>query len=153
MESNYHPSRDEAAAALNSLSSDRHRLATSIRTPWAFPVTYGALAALWVAGAVATQPGADYQARGPITLLAVGAMAVTYLLRHTTGIRFRSIGPRAAWSVLGVLALCLTLFSVSLGLVAFGLPWAVLVTAAAAFVGTMWLARRALRFAVEALRA
>jgi hypothetical protein len=63
----------------------------------------------------------------------VAALVIFHLIRRETGIRFRKMGPRAVVVTIAILALCLTLFSISLGLVSFGARWAVALTSLSAF--------------------
>ena len=153
MESNYdRPTRDEAASTLNALSADRARLAAGIQTPWPLLAGLGAVAAWWVGAAATTTPGKNYEPPAAGGLLTLGAaLVLCYLIQRKTGIRFRSMGSRAALAVAGIIAGCLALFSASLGLVSFGLHWAVLLTGAAAFALTTWLSVIAYRCAVTNL--
>ncbi|MFT4468606.1 hypothetical protein ACMX2H_01725 [Arthrobacter sulfonylureivorans] len=80
------------------------------------------------------------------------ALVVVYLIHRETGVRFRSMGTRAGLAVVGIVVTCLVLFSVSLGLVSFGLHWSVALTSVVAFAVTTWLAGAAYRSAVENLR-
>lgn len=80
------------------------------------------------------------------------ALVVAYLIQRETGIRFRKMGTRAGLAVSGIAAACLALYSISLGLVSFGLHWAVAVTSVVAFALTTWLAGVAYRSAAEQLR-
>ena len=146
------PSPDEASAALNSLATDRERLAANVQVPWALLAAFGGLGAWWVSAAVATTPGENYEPPTTGWLALVGTLVVAYLIRRETGVHFRKMGARAAWAVVGILAVCLVLFSVSLGLVSFGLQWAVALTSLVAFAATTWLAGVAFRSAVEQLR-
>ena len=82
----------------------------------------------------------------------VGTLVVAYLIRRETGVRFRKMGTRAGWAIVAIAAACLVLFSVSLGLVSFGMQWAVTLTSLIAFAATTWLAGVAYRSAVEQLR-
>ena len=62
------------------------------------------------------------------------------------------MGTTANWAVAGIVATCTALFSVSLGLVASGLEWAVAFTSLAGFAATTWLAGVAYRSAFSTLR-
>lgn len=153
MESHFHaPSPDDALHALNELTTDRGRLADSISVPWPLLAGFGGVAAWWVGAAATTSPGANYEPPTTLGLALAVVLVVTYLIRRETGIRFRSMGSRAGWAVIGILLSCLALFSVSLGLVSFGLYWAVALTSVVAFVSTTWLAGVGYRSAVEKLR-
>ena len=153
MESHFQgPSRDEARNALNELSADRDRLAESIRVPRALLAGFGGVAAWWVGAAAATSPGENYEPPTMGWLALAVVLVVVYLIRRETGIRFRSMGLRAGLAVAGIVVTCLALFSVSLGLVSFGLHWAVALSSVAAFALTTWLAGVAYRSAVEKLR-
>lgn len=105
-----------------------------------------------MASAASTSPGENYEPPTSGWLALVGALIITHLLQRETGLRLRSMGARAGWALAGILAACLVLFSVSLGLVSLGLPWAVALTALVAFVTTTWLAGLAYRSALEELR-
>jgi hypothetical protein len=146
------PSREEATDVLNTLSADRERLADGVDVPWVLLVAFGALGAGWVATAATTDPGPDYQPPAAGWLALVGALVIVYLIRHQTGIRFRAMGAGAGWAVTGIVVACLALFSVSLGLVASGVTWAVVLTSLAAFAVTTWLAAVAYRSAVTKMR-
>lgn len=153
MESEFQrPTRAEAASALSELGADRERLAESIRVPWPLLAGFGAVAAYWVGAAATAAPGEGYEppASGLLTLALV--LLLMYLVQRKTGVRFRSMGFRAALAVAGIAAACLVLFSTSLGLVSLGLPLAVLFTSAAAFGVTTWLAAVAYRSAAVKLR-
>ena len=147
-----HPSPDEAAAALNTLQADRERLATSVHVPWALLAAFGGVGAWWVSTAVTTRPGESDDPPSSSWLALVGALVVAYLVRRETGVRFRAMGARAGWVMVGILAVCLLLFSISLGLVSMGMQWAVALTSVVAFAATTWLAGVAYRSAVEHVR-
>lgn len=147
-----HPSPDEATDALNELSADREHLAASIRVPWPLLAAFGALSAWWVSAAATTNPGENYEPPTSGWLALVGTLVIAYLIRREIGVRFSTMGARAAWAVIGIIVACLMLFSISLGLVSFGLHWAVALTSLAAFGTTTWLAGLAFRSAVEKLR-
>lgn len=146
-----HPSPDEATAALNLLSTDRERLAASVHVPWVLLAAFGGVAAWWVSAAVATSPGESYEPSSSGWLALVGALLVAYLIRRETGVRFRTMGVRAGWAMVGITAVCLLLFSISLGFVSSGMQWAVALTSLVAFAATTWLAGVAYRSAVEQL--
>ena len=153
MENNFRdPTREEAAAALSALSSDREHLASSVRVPWPLLAALGGVGAWWVAAAAATNPGANYEPPSSSWLALVGALIVVYLIRRETGVGFRKMGARAGWAIVGIIATCLVLFSVSLGFVSFGMQWVVAFTSLLAFATTTWLASVAYRSAVEHLR-
>ena len=147
-----HPSPDEATAALNTLSTDRERLAASVHVPWVLLAAFGGVGAWWVSAAVVANPGESYEPPSSGWLALVGTLVVVYLIRRETGVRFRKMGGRAGWAMVGIIAVCLLLFSISLGLVSFGMQWAVVVTSLVAFAATTWLAAVAYRSAVEQLR-
>lgn len=142
----------EAASALDTLTEDRARLASRVEVPRTLMAAFGGVAAWWVASAASTSPGEHYEPPTSGWLALVGALIITHLLQRETGLRLRSVGARAGWALAGILAACLALFSVSLGLVSLGLPWAVALTALVAFVTTTWLAGLAYRSALEELR-
>ncbi|WP_312179177.1 hypothetical protein [Arthrobacter sp.] len=146
------PTRAEATSALSALGADRDRLAESIRVPWPLLAGFGAAAALWVGAAASASPGQGYDPPASGALPLVMVLVLLYLVRRETGVRFRSMGVRAALAVAGIAAICLALFSTSLGLVSFGLHWGVLFTSAAAFALTTWLAAVAYRSAAVKLR-
>lgn len=146
------PSLDEATAALNALSTDRERLAASVHVPWVLLAAFGGVGAWWVSTAAATNPGDNYEPPSSIWLALVGTLVVAYLIRRETGVHFRKMGARAGWATVGIIIVCLVLFSVSLGLVSFGMQWTVALTSLVAFAATTWLAGVAYRSAVEQLR-
>lgn len=153
MENDFHgrPSAEEAAARLNELSGDRRALAGSTQVPRVLLAAYGGVGAWWVAGAAAANPGGNYEPPTSGWLALVAVLVITHLMNRETGIRFQSMGPRAAMALVGILVVCLTLFSVSLGLVALGAGWAVAFTSLAAFGAVSWLASIAYRSALERL--
>ena len=153
MESNCQgPSRDQAIHTLNELTTDRDRLADSIRVPWALVAGFGGVAAWWVGATASTSPGQNYESPTTGGLAVAVVFVVAYLVQRETGIRFRRMGSRAGLAVVGIVLSCLALFSASLGLVASGLQWAVALTSVLAFASTTWLAGVAYRSAVENLR-
>ena len=153
MESEFQrPTRAEAASALTELGADRERLAESIRVPWPLLAGFGAVAAWWVGAAATASPGQGYEPPSSGVMILAIVLVLMYLVQRNTGIRFRSMGFHAALAVAGIAAVCLILFSTSLGLVSLGLPWAVLFTSAAAFCLTTWLAAVAYRSAAAKLR-
>ncbi|MGJ9371912.1 hypothetical protein [Nesterenkonia sp. CF4.4] len=153
METNsIHTSPEDAARALGTLTDDREGLASAIQVPRALLAAYGCLAAWWVSTAAGTTPGENYEPPTSGWLALVGVLVVTYLVQRETGLRLRTIGPRAGFSVAGIIAVCLGLFSVSLGLVASTMTWAVALTSLMAFATTTWLAGIAYRSAWDRLR-
>lgn len=122
-----------------------------LRVPWALMAAFGALGAWWVGAAASAEPGGPYEP--PVTgwMALLGALVVAHLVRRETGVRFRAMGARATWAVIGILVTCLALFSVSLGLVSMDLRWGVAITSVAAFVITTGLAGLAYRSAVKNL--
>ena len=153
METNPHgPARDEAVDVLNRLSADRHRLAETIRVPWSLLAGFGAVAAWWVGAAAATSPGENYEpsAIGGLALAIV--LVIFSLIQQQTGVRFGSMGLQAGLALAAIVVSCLVLFSISLGLVSFGLHWAVTLTSVGAFALTTWLAGAAYRSATQKLR-
>lgn len=153
MESHFQqPSPEAARNALNELSADRDRLAGGILVPRLLLAGFGGVAAWWVGAAATTSPGENYQPPAMGWLALAVALVVAYLIQRETGIRFRSMGPRAGLAVSGIVVACLALYSISLGLVSFGLHWAVAITSIVAFGLTTWLAGVAYRSAVEKLR-
>ncbi|WP_244185938.1 hypothetical protein [Arthrobacter agilis] len=79
-------------------------------------------------------------------------LVITYLIRKKTGIRFKRMGLQAGLALASIVVGCLALFSISLGLVSFGLHWAVTLTSITAFTLTTWLASVAYRSAAQNLR-
>ena len=73
-------------------------------------------------------------------------------MQRESGIQFRAMGGRATWLIAAAFALCLVLFSVSLGLVSLNLTWAVAFPSIVAFGSTTWLSGLAYKAAVEQLR-
>ncbi|WP_224760490.1 hypothetical protein [Salinibacterium sp. ZJ450] len=134
------------------LSTDRERLAASVHVPWVLLAAFGGVGAWWVSAAAATNPGESYEPPSSGWLALVGTLVIAYLIQRETGVRFRSMGARAGWAVVGIIAACLVLFSVSLGLVSFNMHWAVVLTSLAAFAATTWLAGVAFQSAAEKLR-
>ncbi|RKN41047.1 hypothetical protein [Micromonospora endolithica] len=145
------PTREAAAEALNTLHADRERLANTVEAPRLLLVAFGALGAWWVAAAATTDPGSSYEPPTSGWIALAGGLAIAYLIRRETGIRFRVMGARAGWAVAGIVATCLALFSVSLGLVSSDLRWAVTLTSTTAFLITTWLAGVAYRSAIAEL--
>lgn len=145
------PTRDDVAEVLDTLHADRQRLASATKAPRLLLAAFGALGAWWVAAAATADPGANYEPPASGWLALVGVLVVAYLIRRETGIQFRTMGARAGWAVAGIVASCLVLFSISLGLVSFDLRWAVALTSAAAFVVTTALATLAYRSAIAKL--
>jgi hypothetical protein len=139
----------DAAAALAGMRSDREALAAAIPEPRWHLAALGAVAAAWVAQAVTTRPGSDYEAPTSTWLALVAVLVIMTLIRHRTGIRFRRVGARATLLMAGILVACLVLFSISLGLVVQGLGWAVSLTALAAFALVTRLSTLAFRAAVR----
>lgn len=146
------PSPEDAAQALNTLTGDRERLVSAIQVPRALLAAYGCLAAWWVSSAAGTAPGENYEPPTSGWLALVGILVVTYLIQREIGLRVRTMGTRAGLAVAGIIAVCLVLFSVSLGLVASGMTWAVVLTSLIAFTTTTWLSGIAYRSAWDTLR-
>lgn len=136
---------------MSTLSIDRQRLTASIRIPRALLAAFGAVGAWWVATAGTTTTGQNYAPPINGWLALVGVLVVIHLIRRETGVRFRSMGARAGWALAGIVAICLALFSISLGFVSFGLRWPVALASLAAFAATTWLAGIAYRSAREKL--
>ncbi|MFB0833675.1 hypothetical protein ACX8Z9_07810 [Arthrobacter halodurans] len=146
------PSADDAAASLRDLASDRQALADGVRVPKSLLAALGGVAAWWVAAAATASPGEAYEPPTSGWLALVAVFVVLHLIRRETGIRFRRMGTRATMATLAMLLVCLTLFSISLGLVSFGARWAVVLTSVAAFGLVTWLAGIAYRSALDRLR-
>lgn len=153
METNFgelHP--DHAAESLDALRSDRESLAAGTRVSRPLLAAYGGVAAWFVAAAAGTQPGSEYHAPPTAWLALVAALVISYLVQRETGIRFRAMGAGAFWAVIGILALCLGLYSASLALVSLGATWAVSLASVLAFAGTALLAGVAYRSALTKIR-
>ncbi len=142
----------EAADALNSLTVDRDRLAQRLNVPWALMAAFGAMGAWGVGAAATTHPGAHYEPPVSGWLALLGVLIVAHLVQRESGIQFRAMGGRATWLIAAAFALCLVLFSVSLGLVSLNLTWAVAFPSIVAFGSTTWLSGLAYKAAVEQLR-
>lgn len=153
MESHFDGSSPQAAVEmLDALQTDRDRLVENVKVPWPLLAAFGGAGVWWVAAAASARPGADYEPPASSWLALVAALVIAYLVRRETGIRFRAMGARAAWAVTGIIATCLILFSVSLGLASFGLHWAVVLTSLGAFVVTTLLSGVAYRSALAKIR-
>ncbi|OUE25924.1 hypothetical protein [Clavibacter michiganensis] len=139
----------DANAALDGLRTDREALAARIPEPRWHLAGFGAVALAWVAQAATLSPGADYEPPTTSWVAVVAAVVLLVLIRGRTGIRFRRVGARAALLVAAAVVACLVLFSISLGLVAQGLGWAVAITAIAAFLLVTRLSTLAFRAAVR----
>ncbi|RIJ52251.1 hypothetical protein DZG00_05695 [Clavibacter lycopersici] len=139
----------DATAALRDVQADREALASRIPEPRWHLAGFGAVALAWVAQAAALSPGADYEAPTTSWVAVAVAVILLVLIRRSTGIRFRRVGARAGLLVAAAVLVCLALFSISLGLVALGLGWAVAITAIAAFLLVTWLSTLAFRAAVR----
>ena len=100
---------------------------------------FGGVGAWWVSAAVLANPGESDEPPSSGWLALVGTLVVAYLIRRETGVRFRKMGTRAGWAMAGIITICLMLFSLSLGLVSFGMQWAVALTSLIAFAATTWL--------------
>ena len=146
------PSADEAVALLSEMSGDRSALVDGTRVPRVLLAAYGGVAAWWVAGAASASPGENYEPPTSGWLALVAVLIITHLMNRETGIRFQAMGLGAAMAVVAILVVCLTLFSVSLGLVSLGAGWAVAFTSLAAFGTVTWLALVAYRSALQRLR-
>ncbi|GAA1120563.1 hypothetical protein [Arthrobacter flavus] len=147
MENNIRLSPDpseSAAALLADVEQDRSALIERMTTPRWVPPIFGAVAAICVAS-----PAAGDNRSGNSTLLIIVAIIVVYLYHRATGVKLSHIGGTAWLIYAATLITCLTLLSVSLGLVSFDLYWWVLAPAAAAFgagtLGTHFFLRSALR--------
>ncbi|WP_165069604.1 hypothetical protein [Marisediminicola senii] len=146
------PSAREAAASLDDLAADRAAVADAVRVPRGLMAAFGGVAAYWVAGAASATPGVNYEPPTTGWLALVVALVIAHLVHREVGIRFRTMGAKAYGALAAIVLSCLALFSVSLGLVASGLTWAVVLTSLAAFALTTWLAGVAYRSALEQLR-
>ena len=82
----------------------------------------------------------------------LGVLIVAHLVQRESGIQFRALGGRSTWLIAAAFAICLALFSVSLGLVSLNLSWAVAIPSIVAFASTTWLSGLAYKAAVEQLR-
>lgn len=142
----------EAAEVLTSISDDRRRLADDVQVPWALLLALGGMGAWWVASAAGTTPGANYESSSSSWLALVGSLIIVHLIKRELGVQFRGLGARGGWALVGLVSVCLVLFSVSLGLVSLDLRWAVVLTSLAAFATTTWFAKVAYQSAIEKLR-
>lgn len=147
-----HPSADDAAASLRELASDRQALADGVQVPKTLLAALGGVAAWWVAGAATASPGENYEPPTSGWLALVAVLVILHLIRHETGIQFRKMGARAVMASTAILLVCLTLFSISLGLMSFDARWAVLLTSVSAFGLVTWLAGIAYHSALDRLR-
>ncbi|MDK1361869.1 hypothetical protein QNO00_16570 [Arthrobacter sp. zg-Y1219] len=145
------PTADDAAVRLSELSGDRRALAEGISIPRVLLAAYGGVGAWWVAQAATANPGANYETPTSGWLALVAVLVIAHLINRETGIRFQSMGGGAALAVVAILVVCLSLFSVSLGLVSLGAGWAVSFTSLAAFGLVAWLAGVAYRSALNRL--
>lgn len=153
MTSNFDETADgDQGDRFQELDADRNQLASLVRIPWSLMAAFGALAAWWVGSAATVETGGNYEPPLSGWMALLGVFIVTHLVRRETGIRFRSIGPRATWLAAAAVVICLALFSVSLGLVSMGMRWPVMATSVIAFGSTTWLAKNAYRAAVANLR-
>ena len=154
MERNFEgrPSADDAAASLRDLASDRQTLADGVHVPRTLLAAFGGVAAWWVAAAATANPGENYEPPASGWLGLVAVLVILHLVRRETGIRFRKMGTRAIMASIAILMVCLTLFSISLGLVSFGARWAVALTSVSAFGLVTWLAGIVYRSALDQLR-
>lgn len=140
-----------ALSALNALEADREQLARNGHVPRLLLAAYGGIGAWFVAAAAGTEPGAGYEAPDSYWLAIVAVFVVGYLVQRETGVRFRAMGGGATVAMIGILALCMGLYSVSLGLVSLGATWAVAAMSILAFAGTAVLAGVAYRSAFRKL--
>jgi hypothetical protein len=154
MENNFEgrQSAEDAAAQLRDLASDRQALADGVRLPKALLVALGGVAGWWVALAATATPGENYEPPASGWLGLVAVLVIMHLIRRETGIRFRKMGTRAAMATIAILAVCIALLSISLGLVSLGARWAVALTSLSAFGLVTWLAGIVYRSALERLR-
>lgn len=154
MERNFEgrPSADDAAASLRDLASDRQTLADGVHVPKMLLAALGGVAAWWVAAAATANSGENYQPPTSGWLGLVAVLVILHLIRREAGIRFRNMGARAITATIAILMVCLTLFSISLGLVSFGARWAVALTSVTAFGLVTWLAGIVYRLALDQLR-
>lgn len=154
MENNFEgrPSSEDAVASLRDLASDRQALADGVQVPKTLLAALGGVAAWWVAAAATVNPGENYEPPTSGWLGLVAVLVIVHLIRRETGIRFRKLGVRAVRATTAILVVCLTLFSISLGLVSFGARWAVVLTSLSAFGLVTWLAGIVYRSALDRLR-
>ena len=154
MERNFEgrPSADDAAASLRDLASDRQTLADGVHVPKTLLAALGGVAAWWVAAAATANPGENYEPPTSGWLGLVAVLVILHLIRRETGIQFRKMGTRAIMAAIAILMVCLTLFSISLGLVSIGARWSVALTSVSAFGLVTWLAGIVYRSALDRLR-
>ncbi|WP_040510937.1 hypothetical protein [Gordonia soli] len=142
---------DDAEKSLRDLHADRERLVQRARVSPLVLAGFGAAGGVGVASAATTNPGGNYEPPmlGMAALVAV--VILGYLVRRVIGVRFRSWGVAAITAAVGVVIVCMALYSVSLGLVASGHHWPVALTSAAAFVVAMAGAAASYRGAIRNL--
>ncbi|MCY1213255.1 hypothetical protein D9M72_250220 [compost metagenome] len=145
-------SSEDAAASLRGLMSDRQALVAAVQVPKTLLAAFGGVAAWWVAAAATANPGDNYEPPTSGWLGLAAVLVIIHLIRRETGIQLRRMGARAGMAVIAILAACLALYSISLGLVSFGARWAVALTSVAAFVLVTWLAGVVYRSALDQLR-
>jgi hypothetical protein len=145
-------SSEDAAASLRGLMSDRQALVAAVQVPKTLLAAFGGVAAWWVAAAATANPGDNYEPPTSGWLGLAAVLVIIHLIRRETGIQLRRMGARAGLAVIAILAACLALYSISLGLVSFGARWAVALTSVAAFVLVTWLAGVVYRSALDQLR-
>jgi hypothetical protein len=132
--------------------SDRQALVAAVQVPKTLLAAFGGVAAWWVAAAATANPGDNYEPPTSGWLGLAAVLVIIHLIRRETGIQLRRMGARAGMAVIAILAACLALYSISLGLVSFGARWAVALTSVAAFVLVTWLAGVVYRSALDQLR-
>ncbi len=127
----------EAAALLETMTSDRDRLADRAKAPTWLPLGFGLIAAAYVAG-----PASSEDWRRFILIAAIlGTLAMLAAYRRATGIRLTGVGPKGGLLFALAIVVVLGLLSISFGLVASGLGWWVIATAAVAFAAVAWITR------------
>ncbi|MGO1973820.1 MAG: hypothetical protein ACTH2Q_12775 [Propionibacteriaceae bacterium] len=137
--------RDEAAQALAGLDADRSAVAARAATPgWLLP-----LISLVVAGFVAAPalPGGGARGGG-FAFAAVALVVLVWLYQRQAGVKSSRLG-LAGWQLyLAAVVVALLMFSVSLGLVSFGLNVWVVLPALVAGAAT-WLFGRGVEMSVR----
>lgn len=130
--------RQEAAALLSNLESDRSGLADRLRKPTWLAPALGLLAAIYIAS-----PGLPetFARGGVLTPLVILSILVMLGYQRMTGVKLLRF--RLFEGVMFAIAVLATLFffSVSLGLAAGGLHWWILASAAAGFLTVTGLAQ------------
>jgi uncharacterized membrane protein YoaT (DUF817 family) len=126
-----------ADSPLSTLDADRVALAGRARMPsWLAPAL-GVVMSAWVATSYTARSGGA----GSWYFLFLVAVALVVVAVRSTGVRVRTLGARAWFGYLGLIAVGLLLYSVALALYSVDLRWWVTVPAALAFGATVVMVR------------